>query len=60
MRADRRQFPRKTDSAVAAASTASVIASEVEQVEMIGNDLTHRRYINGPTIKVAEMTIGGT
>lgn len=29
-------------------------------IEMIGNDLDYKRMINGPTIKVAAMTIGGT
>jgi len=29
-------------------------------IELIGNDLTFHGATNGPTIKLAEMTIGGT
>ena len=31
----------------------------LKQIEMVGNDLEIRRSISGPTIKIAEMTIGG-
>jgi len=31
----------------------------LNQIEMVGNDLEHRDNIEGPTIKIAEMTIGG-
>jgi len=32
----------------------------LKQIEMVGNDLTFRDATTGPTIKVAEMTVGGT
>ncbi len=31
----------------------------LKQIEMVGSDLEFRRSITGPTIKIAEMTIGG-
>ncbi|NQT27958.1 TldD/PmbA family protein [candidate division KSB1 bacterium] len=31
----------------------------LNQIEMVGNDLEHKDSIEGPTIKIAEMTIGG-
>ena len=31
----------------------------LKQIEMVGNDLEFKRSITGPTIKIAEMTIGG-
>ena len=32
----------------------------LRQIEMVGNDLTFKDATTGPTIKIAEMTIGGT
>lgn len=32
----------------------------LRQIEMVGNDLTFREATTGPTIKIAEMTVGGT
>ncbi len=31
----------------------------LNEIEMVGNDLEFKRSINGPTIKIQEMTIGG-
>ncbi len=45
---------------VAGVTIGANLGTLLQQVEMIGNDLDHRRYVNGPTIKVAEMTVGGT
>jgi PmbA protein len=32
----------------------------LHQIEMVGNDLTFKDATTGPTIKIAEMTVGGT
>jgi len=32
----------------------------LQQVEMVGNDLAFKDATTGPTIKIAEMTVGGT
>ena len=32
----------------------------LRQIEMVGNDLTFKDATTGPTIKIAEMTVGGT
>ena len=31
----------------------------LKEIEMVGNDLEFKRSINGPTIKIKEMTVGG-
>ena len=31
----------------------------LREIEMVGNDLEYKRSINGPTIKIKEMTVGG-
>lgn len=31
----------------------------LQNIEMIGDDLTFRRSVSGPTIKISEMTVGG-
>jgi PmbA protein len=35
------------------------LAQLLREVEMVGNDLSFRGSVNGPTVKVAEMSIGG-
>jgi PmbA protein len=35
------------------------LGSILNSIEMVGNDLTFRRSVSGPTIKVKEMTVGG-
>ena len=36
------------------------LADLLSSVEMVGNDLRFHGFMNGPTVKVAEMTVGGT
>jgi PmbA protein len=45
---------------VAEITIAANLGKLLQEVEMIGNDLKYKRFVNAPTIKVAEMTIGGT
>ena len=45
---------------VAEITISSNLADLLKGVEMVGNDLRYQRSTNGPTVKVAEMTIGGT
>ena len=45
---------------VAEITISANLAEVLKGVEMVGNDLRFRRSTNGPTVKVAEMTIGGT
>jgi PmbA protein len=44
---------------VAEITISSNLGKMLKEVEMIGNDLTFRRSVSGPTIKVKEMTISG-
>lgn len=44
---------------VAEITIAGNLGKMLKQIEMIGDDLTFRKAIAGPTIKIAEMTVGG-
>jgi PmbA protein len=44
---------------VAGITVAANLGTLLENVEMVGNDLELRRSISAPTIKFAEMTVGG-
>ena len=45
---------------VAEITIAGNLGTMLQGMEMIGNDLEYKRFVSGPTIKVASMTIGGT
>lgn len=44
---------------VAEITVSGNLGTLLNQIEMVGNDLEHRDSIEGPTIQVAEMSIGG-
>jgi PmbA protein len=45
---------------VAEITISANLADLLTGVEMVGNDLRFRGFANGPTVKVAEMSVGGT